>query len=497
MALLPILLSAIAQDFNGDGYHDLAIGIPGEDVGTIANAGAVQVIYGAFGGLRSSGNQFLHQSTFGIFDVAEAGDNFGQALAWGDFDADGYDDLAIGVPYEDFGLRSDAGAVQIIYGSSAGLSTRNSIHNLDNAGMAGVAANSDLFGAALCSGDFNGDGYADLAIGIPYANYGSVQDCGAVSVIYGGNGGFGVPIGDYWQQGLGGIPDKSDTYDLFGATLACGDFTNDGRDDLAIGAPWEDVGLIESAGAVTIMLGDAGGLIPTPFYWTQDTFGVQDQCEAGEAFGYALASADFDGNGYDDIAVGVPWEDIGFATDAGAVAVFFSGLAGPGGSFNQFWSQDSLGILDVSETSDAFGFSLAAAQLGGTAHADLAIGVPFEKVGSVVAAGAVNVIFGAAGTLTEAGDQFWSQDTFNVLDACERNDMFGYRLTAGDFNRNALYDLAVGIPWEDVGAVLDAGAVAVLNGGLTSTGNQFWTQDSLGLLDLCESADVFSTGLMQ
>ena len=96
--------AAVQGDFNGDGFADLAVGAPGEDLGS-PDAGAVNVLYGSAAGLTSAGNQFWHQNSPGIAERADAGDLFGSALAAGDFNGDGFDDLAIGVPAEDVGAR--------------------------------------------------------------------------------------------------------------------------------------------------------------------------------------------------------------------------------------------------------------------------------------------------------------------------------------------------------------------------------------------------------
>jgi FG-GAP repeat len=71
----------VRGDFDGDGEDDLAIGVPGEDVGSILDAGAVNVLYGSSNGLTSSGSQFWHQDKSGIEDTAEQDDAFGAALA--------------------------------------------------------------------------------------------------------------------------------------------------------------------------------------------------------------------------------------------------------------------------------------------------------------------------------------------------------------------------------------------------------------------------------
>jgi hypothetical protein len=67
-------------DFNGDGFADLAIGVPGEDIGTLTNAGAVNILYGSAAGLTAAGNQLFSQATPGVEGVAEVDDRFGSGL---------------------------------------------------------------------------------------------------------------------------------------------------------------------------------------------------------------------------------------------------------------------------------------------------------------------------------------------------------------------------------------------------------------------------------
>jgi FG-GAP repeat len=79
--------NAVAHgDFNGDGFRDLAIGVSQEDIRnlpfpSIANAGAVEVIYGTLYGLRAENRQFWQQGSAGLNDAAEAEDGFGQAIS--------------------------------------------------------------------------------------------------------------------------------------------------------------------------------------------------------------------------------------------------------------------------------------------------------------------------------------------------------------------------------------------------------------------------------
>ena len=111
-----------AGDFNNDHHIDLAVGVPDEAVGSVANAGAVNVIYGTQGGLAAKNNQMF----YGVNGGAAAGDLFGTALAVGDFNADGFRDLAIGSPGRTRSGLVAAGAVNAVSRDTAtGLQTKN------------------------------------------------------------------------------------------------------------------------------------------------------------------------------------------------------------------------------------------------------------------------------------------------------------------------------------------------------------------------------------
>ena len=94
--------------------------------------------------------------------------------------------------------------------------------------------------------DTNGDGVADLAAGASGENVGSVEDAGAVSVLYGSAVGLTTAGGRLFIQ----VGSAAEEQDWFGWALAAGDFKNDGFADLAAGAPFETVSNAFAAGAV-------------------------------------------------------------------------------------------------------------------------------------------------------------------------------------------------------------------------------------------------------
>ena len=160
-------------DLNGDGYSDLVVG--GTVVGATTVGWSVSVIYGGRGGLASRGNQLWHERLFG----QPAGDSFVGDLATGDFDGDGFDDLAVGI-------KEGAQRVRIIYGSARGLSKERSQVLLPSV-VDGVAPDDDdeTFGEALDTGNFGRTKQDDLAIGS--SEWGGGR--GAVIVLYGSNRG--------------------------------------------------------------------------------------------------------------------------------------------------------------------------------------------------------------------------------------------------------------------------------------------------------------------
>lgn len=499
LELRQLMSSSVFGDFNGDGFNDLVIGVAREDIGSVVDAGGINIIHGSSTGLESSGDMFFSQNS-GLRGVAEAGDLFGAAIATGDFNGDGFDDVAIGVPGEDLGANVDAGAVNVIYGSSSGLNiSNNQMWHQNTAGIAGGAEDNDRFGAALGAGDFNGDGFTDLAVGVPGESINDIQDAGMVNVIYGSLSGL-TNVGDQaWHQDTAGIFGVSEQGDNFGAALAVGDFDANGRDDLAVGVPREDIKLVEDAGVVNVIYGTTSGLTAAnDDMWHQNIGGIGGMVEVGDRFGSALATGDFDGNGRDDLAIGVPGEDIGAVDNAGAVNVIYGTNSGLNAANDDIWHQNSSGINGAIETGDQFGWVLATGDFDNNGRDDLAIGVPGEDIGDVRNAGAVSVIYGAVGGLSSSDDDLWHQNSYRINGASEDGDSFGAALAAGDFNNDGKDDLASGIPGEDIGSVVDAGAVSVIYGSardLTHVGDELWHQNSPGINGVSEAGDNFGGAL--
>ena len=491
--------ASLQADFNNDGFADLAVGAPFEDAGAIVDAGAVNVLYGSAGKLTGVGSQIFTQDSAGVGSGAEPGDAFGFTLATGDFNQDGFADLAIGVPGEDAGGIVDAGAVNVLYGAAGKLTGVGSqIFTQDSAGVGGVAEPGESFGFTLAAGDFNNDGNDDLAVGVPFEAVGSIVDGGAVNVLPGSAGLLTGAGSQIFTQNSAGVGSGAEPGDFFGLALAAGDFNQNTFDDLAVGVPGENVGAIVDGGAVNVLPGSAGLLTGAGGQtFTQDRPGVGSGAEANDFFGDALAAGDFNQDTFADLAVGVPLEDAGSIVDAGAVNVLPGSAGLLTGVGSQIFTQNIAGVGGA-EDSDFFGDALAAGDFNNDTFADLAVGASNEAVGTIQGGGAVNVLPGSAGLLTGAGSQTFTQDTPGVGSGAEPFDSFGFALTAADFDNDTFADLAVGVPFEAVGAIEAGGAVNVLYGSaglLAGVGSQIFTQNSAGVGSGAEPDDLFGEAL--
>jgi hypothetical protein len=513
-------------DFNGDGIADLAVGVPFEDQDGVGSVGGVNVIYGSASGLTSTGDQFLDATTFGLSYTTDA--NFGWALASGDFNGDDRSDLAIGMPGASVGGKQFVGRVLIIDGSPTGLNTATARNLPLLSGPLGSA------GSALVWADFNGDTFGDLAIGIPGADIGSCsfvpKNEGEVQVFYGSAAGLTSLGAQRIRQGSFCFATADDSslllgsgrnaFENLGTSLAAGNFNGDSLNgnpisDLAIGVPFDVTGaplglLSVFGGRVHVLAGSAGGLKAAQSF-TQDSPGIGGGAEDRDEFGHSLAVGDFNADLHDDLAIGVPFEDLldNTAADAGAVHILL-------GSFNPGELVTTVDSLFISQTNlsgtsaeagDRFGWALTAGRFDDDFQADLAIGSPGEDINSIVNAGIVQVLYGSARGPSLTRTQIWHQNTANIPDAAETGDQFGYALSAWNYGEGSQSDLAIGVPFEDLLSAstgtqqADAGAVIVIYGassGLAATSTtpaELWHQDTAGINDSAQVGDQFGFAL--
>jgi hypothetical protein len=425
--------AAAVGDFNHDGFGDVAVGAPSDQVGGVA-AGAVYVFSGSAGGV-SVGSRLTQTN---VSTGNEAGDRFGAALAAGDFNKDGFADLAVGIPGEAVGSATKAGAIAVFAGKAGGLSTGTW---LDQTTGGGSSEASDGFGTALAAGDLNGDGFGDLAIGTPgEAPAGGTVHGGAVYVYKGSS--TGVVRG--WSATQEDAAGATEAGDRFGAALAIGNVTGDSHADLVVGSPGEAPGTgPANSGAVSVVPGASAGK-GRGFDRFQSNAGGAN--EAGDLLGAAVAVGDFDKDGFADIAAGVPGEAPGSAPAGGSILVF------PGASSQVaagYWVQESGGGETIT-AGDKFGSALAARDVDGDGFADLMVGAPGKSYGTATAAGTAYLFNGkvreAGSTISlEVGRRIAQTD---VKASNESNDAFGSAVALGDVTGDGKADGVVGASGE-------------------------------------------------
>jgi hypothetical protein len=470
--------TALRGDLNGDGHADAVV----TEYGRTRLQGGIHVLYGTAKGLTADASgtapddQFLTQDSPGVPGTSEPMDEWGASLATGDFNGDKCADLAVGAPGED----GSAGGVTILYGSPTGLVTTGSQRISQNStGVPGIAEPNDRFASALTVGDFDKDGRADLAVGVPGEVITKVFQAGSVTVLYGSPTGLtrGRASAVFFQgsDGVGGTAEEGDR---FGAALAAGDFYRSGVDALAIGVPGEN-----RSGALQVLKGGPQGLAGKAAEVTRKTTGVPGEPVAGDVFAGALAAGDLDGDGAEDLAVGIPGDN----ARRGAVSVLYSaGTTGLTGAHTDYWTQDTPGVGGTAAPGDGFGSSLATGRLDAGDLDDLAIGVPSDTVGTVVGAGAVNMLMGSKTGLTSAGPSYLHQDVSGVTGRAATGDRFGLSVTVARVNGSGIDNLMVGIPAEGLAgtATQHAGAFEFFgNGenGPSATGSRLWTLEQPGV----------------
>ena len=388
-----------AGDFNGDGFDDLAVGVPGDRHPTSGSViGAVQVHYGSAGGLLVQNAEWIYRYLsweFAPVTCPVGADEFGAALAAGNFDGDAFSDLAIGAPLAcagHIGQPQDSGAVYVAHGGSGGLLPIAGYFLSENSpGVFGDAANGERFGEALAAGNFDGgppgNRFDDLAIGVPDEGAN-----GSLYLVFGSEFGLIYANSFFWAPGALGITPEVGA--RLGAALAAGDFDGDGHDDLAIGDPEQDLGLgdeIPDAGLVAFAFGAPGGFDLSRTILASEPAGS----DPANRFGWALAVGDFDRDGRDDIAMGSPFDD-SEGSDRGSVSILMGEAAPNFGTRQRTFLAGVEGVPGDDQNHQHFGRALAAGDFDGDGHADLVIGAPYYNLfGVAVDAGMEVVLYGA------------------------------------------------------------------------------------------------------
>jgi len=361
--------SAIASvgDIDSDGYGDIILGASGQSSG----AGMAYLIHGPITSDRAG-------------DLKSMSVTGGTGHALGDFvgggpdvDGDGYGDLFIGAPMQDYGYE-EGGRFYVVPSSFTTAVTASSAADI-TARHRNLGAH---LGKSACAGDYDGDGFIDLVVAGDKANVGGNYR-GAAYLVEGpvDHDEYDFNNSDDYDGRIYGY--SSSTY--FGASMAdVGDVDNDGYTDILVGAPKHDNGSSDT-GAAFLFLGPwADGIATT-------TSAAQYYGSTGEEAGRSVTGlGDVDGDGKDDWSVGVTFDNP-IGVDCGAAYILLNSYSGT------YSSSSADGTLAGEAYDDLAGWSVAnAGDTDGDGFPDLIVGAPQydDDAGTSTGAGHAYLITG-------------------------------------------------------------------------------------------------------
>ena len=429
---------ALAGDVNGDGYVDLLVGAGGED-GDEGDMGAVYLVSGP---LDTGGELASHLRLEG----AAVDDYAGYAVAGlGDVDADGYDDILVGVSrYDSSG--SDLGAAYLLLGpltASQGLADVSSKF---------VGSNDyGLVGSAVAGpGDVDGDGYADLLVGASSEDVDGDR-CGCAYLLRGPATSYGrISKAD---AKLGG----EEVGDQAGSVVAgIGDMDGDGFPDVAVGAPYQDEGGGMAGAAYRVPMPVEGDVALAEV--GQKLMGAA----SGDYAGCSLAGVgDVDADGYADLLVGAYGVDDADTQAGAAYLVLGSAALQVGVPFTL--PAGGATLLGVAAFDWAGTAVAAAGDVDADGYDDLLVSAPGHDDGESLETGVAYWVRGPLSGTTSLGD------AAAVLGGGAAYDRVGSLAAAGDVDADGYDDILVGAPYADStvegSTVEDSGVVYLLLGG--------------------------------
>lgn len=400
VAAAPVAAERQQVDFNGDGYEDMYAAVPDGTVSGLKKAGYLVVYPGDAKGISPARHRVINQNTSGVPGTAAANARFGAGTP-ADIDRDGYTDLLV---------SAGNGPEVILFGGTSGLGTRAV----------------EFRGRGYALGDFDGDGRTDAA-GIDRTDWngkivldenigadGSVgstrtaltadgvtvfERVQAVDMNNDGKDDLLVSSGCDDEPDCGGrslylstgtgftytpIVTAPGTY-LEHSTVTVGSVNGDAYPDLVFTrrptGMDSDVDFPSKGGAVAVVLGGPKGqnAAVKPKWITQDAAGVPGADETGDGLGASASVGDLDGDGYGEVVVGLPGEDVGTAKDAGGVLVFKGRASGITGADTKVIGQSTANVPGADENGDAFGGEVHVVAPAKGVPATLAVAAPGEN----------------------------------------------------------------------------------------------------------------------
>jgi hypothetical protein len=443
----------VLADIDNDGQTDLIVGEAYGDNGRNINAGLVKIYRGLSGGFfePDPSQTLVGQNSY---------DYFGWSVAACDFDGDGNIELAVSAySAEDrsrAAISSNQGGVFIYQGQPTG--PGRDLHrvlwgDLPNESGGWMGKQNLHLGQILATGDYDGDGLCDLAVGATDFDRGASNTNDGLVYLFRGLPTFGIR--ERPSVAWAGISD-GDIGSSFGHSLALGDLDGDARDDLIVGQIRHDSGSGDDHGAIRIFRGRDFSETSTPTFQEPETADWSYECENSSSWcGTSVAYGDVTGDGAPDLLSGNIRDQISGAglTDQGTIFIFEGR-----GNARLLPAQEVTQVLAGENRYDYLGS---------------AVGVISAKVD-----GQASTIMGFAALAdtygVDVGLSYELSTDPNVLphDLQLPGSASGTRFGAsadfvGDFNGDGFQDVAVGAPYSTGEVGVRAGAVLLYLGSAT------------------------------